>query len=246
MKKKKINTSYDQFGGHSSGHRTFKIQSDKPKNFFQRTAEQLKHDKPIRDKVAKDLETIFADSAVKRQWQDDIKDFQQNKAAYDKKKSAGRKIKPADDPFPLATIFETGDLSLIDPTKHLSALKTILAVFHKRYYHGLNRIISKDTVAIWPKIDKVAFSGKLMERFLEYAKPTDNYDIQENDKRKPGRPGLPEAERARRSMILKKWEEKKGEMSQRQFCKIEEIPYTTPSKNYLKTCQDWARPKHTN
>jgi len=176
MKHKKINTSYDQFGGHSSGQtQTYKVRSNTSRTFFHRTAEQLKYDRPIYDKVAKELDTIFSDLIVKKQWQQDIKNCLQAKAEYEGKKAAGKKVKPENDPLPL-------DLSIMNPTKHQAAFKTILGVWHRKYRKGFNAMVTKEMLSIWPEIAKkwlfVFPDGWFLEQILERVKVVDNEPVQ--------------------------------------------------------------------
>lgn len=186
MKQKKINTRYDHFGGHSSG--TIQKQN-RPQTYLQRLSKQSLEDKKLYDKIVEELSNLFVDRDIKLQWQKDIKSCLNLKKAFEEKKSKGKKVKPVDDPLPIESIIETQDFSIIKPDKHLPAMKVILAIFHKKMLGGFNRIISKETIALYPKIDKVAFSARILNLFWESVKKMEAYnrDAENKDSKSSGR-----------------------------------------------------------
>ena len=121
-----------------------------------RGIEQLKIDKPRYDRIAEKLAKSFLDSDIKKQWQKDVAECLQAKAAYEKEKEAGLNVQANEDPIPSVL----ADYKL---EKHKSAFKAILAVFHKKHYRGFNTVLDSEISSIYP-----AFEYEYIRTFNKY------------------------------------------------------------------------------
>lgn len=182
-----IHTTYDQFGGHGS-----ESLNTAPTTYHKRGALRYQENQAACNEIFQKLSNVFRDLTTKEQWRRDIKSCLESKVDYEKKKAQEEKltektVRPEDDPVPLNTINESDSFSCLDPVRHLPFMKTVLAIFHDRMANRFNKIVTSDILAIYPRIDKVAFGARPLQYFLRFVWPDKPAAAMTTQKNKPGR-----------------------------------------------------------